>query len=285
MRKAFFLLLGFFLSSPILAASQSTIPGWLQRTSIGLDLQAHYPPEYIAQTIQPIFQTKDNTFFWQGNVSHAGSDETYNLGVGYRYLLDSKNWMWGINTFFDKTNEYNHQRIGLGGELFGKYVTFRANYYDAITHKHDTQTLSGITYYEKALSGYDYGVELPVPYLRWANVTATGYHWDGKSADDLNGYEVGVRATPISHLETEVGVDKALGNAAEIYCNISFNFGAPASIEYTATQSNYPKPQVKQIFTPHDLKTQRLAKTKRHNDTAVEETNSSNNDTKIVARQ
>ena len=78
-----------------------------------------------------------------------------------------------------------HQNISrrgsIGFEALGKTYSFRGNIYSAFS-KEKAKVKGAVTTYQSALDGYDYSLEMPVPYTPWARLNATGYKWSAKKA-------------------------------------------------------------------------------------------------------
>ena len=242
------------------------MPEWLQRTDIGFGLEERNKPEYEINTIQPIYQNLLNTVFWQGRVAYKGYNTTLNFGSGYRHLTPSENMMFGLNAFFDTALRYHHKRLGLGGEMFTRYATLRANYYQAISGKTIVSNESGIQTYEKALTGYDGSVETPMPFLPWVRFILTGYHWSGYLGDNINGGKFSFRMTPWSNLEIEAGSGKDNATRWQAFLTANWYLDRPAHIEYRISDQLFSK----QVFTPTDITKHRLEKVRRQNDIVVE---------------
>lgn len=244
-------------------------PAWMTRTFLSYAIENKNTPVGEVETTQPIFENYLNTIFWQGRLAYHSGDGTGNLGLGYRYLTNDRNLMWGLNAFYDETMHYNHERVGLGAELFTKCLTFRANYYDAISNKKNVGTSSaGITYYEQALSGYDASIETPVPHVSWMRFVASGYRWLGKNTASTNGGSAQLRIYPARQVEIDAGVAADNSSGARAFLNLNYYLGAPDFIQNSATTSHS-----NDTFASVDLETQRLQRVIRHNDIVVEKTN------------
>lgn len=242
-------------------------PAWLNRTDITYDIQHNHVPVTGIETIQPLFLDAVNTVFWQGRVSYNSGDGTGNIGLGYRYITNDKMLMWGVNTFYDETFHYNHQRIGLGGEVFTPYVTVRANYYNALSGKKNVGSSGVMTQYERALSGLDAGIETPVPYVSWARFTAQGYHWVGKTKSDINGGTLSFRTFPARQLEVDAGAAYDNSKHTQAFLSLNYYLGSAAFIENSATTVHDSS-----VFAPQNLENMRLQKVIRHNEIVVEKT-------------
>jgi len=238
-------------------------PDWLTRTDITYAMQHNTTPVSAIESIQPIYQDIWSTVFWQGRAAYNDGSMTYNFGLGYRYLTSAKNLMWGLNMFFDENPRFVHKRLGLGGEVFMPYVTFRANYYDALTG----QQRVGVNTYERALNGFDIGIETPVPYVSWMRFTAQGYHWEGVAANDVNGGLMNLRIFPARQLEIDAGIADDNSQHAQAFLKLDYYFGSPAFIQSSATT-----PHTNPVWAAQNLEDMRLEKVIRHNDIVVEKT-------------
>lgn len=244
----------------------SNMPDWLKRIDISVTVTKGLKPLYSLETIQPLYMNKNSTYFVQGRVGHDTNNTTYNLGFGYRYLLDNKDWMWGLNSFYDRTQKYQHQRLGFGAELFNKYATLRGNYYDAISKKKLVSTdVNGLGTYQKALSGYDYSVETPLPYLPWVSLILQAYTWYGDHSDNIYGKGVSLRMHPYSSLELEAGYTDDSVNEKITYLTVSV---------YPGTPKSFGKPDFwyRHGFAGRNLEDLRLEKVRRQNNIVVETT-------------
>jgi hypothetical protein len=175
--------------------------------------------------------------------------------------------MWGVNAFYDAICRYPHKRAGLGGEVFTPYVTLRANYYGAYT---GTQ-FSGENTYEHAASGFDAGIETPVPYLSWMRFTLKGYHWKGNYAPNVNGGLVSFRIYPARQLEVTAGYANDNSQHSQGFLNLSYYIGSPDFVQYSAS-TPHPSP----LFAAQDLEKIHLEKVLRANKIVVEKTHFGN---------
>lgn len=155
------------LSSPVMADSVTELvnkavnmgkdalyadaPGWLQRTSIELQVEDGFKPTIELETVQPILQNSaDDMLFYQLNARSRDSQQSYNLGLGYRYIVSDK-IMYGANTFYDYADEHAHKRSSIGLEAISSIYEVRANIYNAISGKKTIRANE----FEQALDGWD----------------------------------------------------------------------------------------------------------------------------------
>ena len=102
----------FLLPAEAFAEQRQDIPDWLKRVNYGIDIGTDQKPIWYFETVQPLYQSpsRDRTLFIQPRANKQGHDETYNLGLGYRWLTDEENVLLGLNTFYDYTEEHSHYR-------------------------------------------------------------------------------------------------------------------------------------------------------------------------------
>ena len=145
---------------------------------------------------------KKNVTFTQGSIYFSDNDqETLNLGIGQRRLLDNENLMLGANMFFDEEFTSRHRRASFGVEAITSVGSLRANQYYGLT---GWKSVKGIQ--EKALDGYDMEVGAPLPYLPWTKAYYRTFEWEGASGvGDLKGDEVSLEANLPFGLNVEVG--------------------------------------------------------------------------------
>ena len=85
---------------------------------------------------------KKNVTFTQGSIYFSDNDqETLNLGIGQRRLLDNENLMVGANMFFDEEFTSRHRRASFGVEAITSVGSLRANQYYGLSRHRDAQLL------------------------------------------------------------------------------------------------------------------------------------------------
>lgn len=250
-------------------------PAWITRTDLFYETQQKNTPVAGLETIQPLYRCDGRTLFGQGRAGYTDGGTTFNVGLGYRYLTFDKNFMWGVNTFYDEVFRYPHKRLGLGGEIFTRFITLRANYYGGLTGQHYT----GNNTFERASSGFDAGIETPVPYISWMRFTLKGYHWKGDHANNVNGGLVNLRVYPARQVELAVGYANDNRQNSQLFLNLNYYFGSPDFVQYSAST-----PHPSDLFAAQDLEKVRLEKVLRVNPIVVEKTEVGSSYSNIVAR-
>ena len=241
---------------------------WKKNTEFSLELDDHNKPKWGIESLLPIYQTPcslRHTYFIQGRAVHRGSDDTYNVGLGYRYLGCCQDWLLGANTFFDSTRKHCHQRLGAGVEAMYRQFTLRANYYHPTTGKKTVKSSSGVRTTEEALKGWDAELETPFPYLPWMRVGINRYEWDGDYFNNIHGFKGTVFMNITDNIQVEAGrsVDNKFHNN---FIKFSFTLGRPCEVEYTL----FKNPCSQKAFVCRYLGNWTLAKVKRHNDVVIE---------------
>ena len=147
-------------------------------------------------------EDKKNVTFTQGSIYFSDNDqETLNLGIGQRRLLDNENLMVGANMFFDEEFTSRHRRASFGVEAITSVGSLRANQYYGLS---GWKTVKGVR--EKALDGHDMEVGAPLPYLPWTKAYFRTFKWEGANGTaDLEGDEMSLEASLPLGLNVEVG--------------------------------------------------------------------------------
>ena len=145
---------------------------------------------------------KKNVTFTQGSIYFSDNDqETLNLGIGQRRLLDNENLILGANMFFDEEFTSRHRRASFGVEAITSVGSLRANQYYGLS---GWKTVKGVR--EKALDGHDMEVGAPLPYLPWTKAYYRTFEWEGASGvGNLKGDEMSLEASLPFGLNVEVG--------------------------------------------------------------------------------
>ena len=156
--------------------------------------------------VMPLSSLDDsvNTFFNQSSIYHHDNRTTVNIGLGYRRLMLGNKLLIGTNFFYDHEFPYHHKRYSAGLEM--KTSVGQINYNQYFNGTSWKIGKSGVS--ERALSGSDLEIGMPLPYMNWATVFIKQFRWDAvDSVFDKKGNTVSLRAfIPIlPALEIEAG--------------------------------------------------------------------------------
>tara|TARA_B100000579_G_scaffold429567_1_gene441531 strand:- start:100 stop:1038 length:939 start_codon:yes stop_codon:yes gene_type:complete len=126
-----------------------------------VDLREETKPTFSIMTLNEIFELDNGgTFFNQTSFNTYDGDETINIGLGARKLLNDNKIIIGFNTFYDHQFSENHNRLGLGAETITSIFDLRGNYYNAMSGRKSVKTGD---YLERALDGWDLRVDYHLP--------------------------------------------------------------------------------------------------------------------------
>ena len=178
---------------------------------------------YSIKTIQPLSEfnanSKDLTFF-QGGITSGKSNNsrrnTVNLGVGHRILLEDDMAIAGVNLFTDYESKSKHKRLSLGLEYQRTNFSASVNKYHPLS---DKKAVNGTD--EEALAGHDVKLSGQVPYLPWAKIKGTYYHWDAKAGANIKGNILGVEVELTPSVSFEVGQENNNTQNAKTYGRLS----------------------------------------------------------------
>jgi len=116
-------------------------PNWLKRIEVEWHLRENLQPEYYILTVQPLYESPDNTHTLFTQLSQrrysmfAIDRDVSNIGVGYRQLFLNNTLLAGVNSFWDYEWQNYHQRGSIGGELRWFGFDFYGNSYLGLTNK------------------------------------------------------------------------------------------------------------------------------------------------------
>lgn len=130
---------------------------------------------------------KCNTLFLAPGISYYQQRLTYNTGIGFRRLNDSKSFLWGFNTFYDYDSKGNNRQLSEGIELNWPYIGIYGNMYLGLNGWH-TRNKSHKRQ-EKPASGHDLKLRVTMPFYPQLSVSMHYFSWKGQK---INLYKEGV---------------------------------------------------------------------------------------------
>ena len=114
-------------------------------------------PEIGIQTFKIFSEDSSDLSFFQGSLFLHDSDrETFNFGLGQRYLSNDESILFGLNAFYDYEFDYEHQRFSIGAEIKSSILDLNYNQYFAQSSSKKGKNGKD----EEAIDGYD--VELNI---------------------------------------------------------------------------------------------------------------------------
>ncbi|CAC9602887.1 hypothetical protein [uncultured Gammaproteobacteria bacterium] len=149
---------------------------------------------YSLKTIQPLSElntnSKELTFIQTGIASGNGGNgrrATINLGIGHRLLVEDDMTIAGINFFTDYETKSSQKRLSLGLEYQRANFSANINKYHVFSDKKLVNSVK-----ERGMSGYDVKLSGQAPYLPWAKIKGTYYHWDTTAGPNIKGNILGI---------------------------------------------------------------------------------------------
>lgn len=245
---------GCFNCGPVSAMDET----WNDRTYFKVGFDKSSSPFFSLNTIQPLYRDAgmDNTVFVQAGIGeYKWHRSTADIGLGYRYLTQSGENMFGISLFyFDNTRTKHHHQhmdlmkkngLGLDFTWFTRYSTLSLGRYHN-THHHLTNghTWTRLFDFNKGKTTLD--LQFQVPYLPWAQVFV-GKAWHDKMKK-FNHFDYGLRLNIAGPLAIDMGYQHGWNKHG--YVNFIVAFGRPAVREHALSDALY----VDEAFTPRDLK-------------------------------
>jgi len=185
-------------SNSFVFAEESTTPEWLTRINFGASGGDDRKPTVYFETVQPLKQDvdKQDTFFIHPRYSFKDKDSTYNLGFGYRKLLEDNSILLGGNTYFDFADNNKHYRVGLGIEAFFNLIEFRGNSYIGLSPVRVVEETRTSKVYEEAVDGFDWELGVPVPYMNWIKFFAGGEWYNYQEFNNKEGWHIRTQIKP-----------------------------------------------------------------------------------------
>ncbi|WP_340607879.1 inverse autotransporter beta domain-containing protein [Xenorhabdus bharatensis] len=187
----------------------------------------------------PIYDNKENwLFFSQLGYRNKDSRNTVNLGLGSRYF--DKNWMYGLNTFYDYDVTGNNRRLGLGGEIWADYIKFSANTYHRLSNWQESRNFED--YHERPATGYDINGEfflsaypnlgMKLTYEQYFGDNVTLFNRDTKQKNPSQ-TKLDLMYTPIPLIT--IGASYRQGEEGhtetQFLTNLNYKFGIPLSTQ------------------------------------------------------
>ena len=149
---------------------------------LDIQIQNKLKPTFSIMSVTELLKIKSGTIFNQTSLNTHDSDETINIGLGVRKLLNDNKVIIGSNIFYDYQFTEGHSRAGAGVEAISSIFDIRGNYYNAIN---ETQTMEDGSS-ERALDGWDTQLDYHLPGEHDVNIFANAFEF--KNPDKVTTY-------------------------------------------------------------------------------------------------
>jgi adhesin/invasin len=185
---------------------------------LNLGVQEHLKPTISLTNVNMISEYGNSTIFNQNSLNLHNNDQTINLGIGHRTLLNDDKVIFGLNLFFDYAFDDSHQRNGAGLEVFSSVFDLRSNIYDATSGIETVSTGKD----EEAMDGWDMRLDYHLPIKANTRLFAGLFEFENAAGSyELEGEKYGLNVIG-NNLDFEIGYidDNKSGDGS--FANISY---------------------------------------------------------------
>ena len=185
---------------------------------LNLGVQEHLKPTISLTNVNMISEYGNSAIFNQNSLNLHNNDQTINLGIGHRTLLNDDKVIFGLNLFFDYAFDDSHQRNGAGLEVMSSVFDLRSNIYDATSGIETVSTGKD----EEAMDGWDLRLDYHLPIKANARIFAGLFEFENAAGSyELEGEKYGLNVIG-NNLDLEIGYvdDNKTGDGT--FANISY---------------------------------------------------------------
>ena len=147
-----------------------------------IQVREYLKPSFNIMSVTELLKIDSGTIFNQTSITTHDDDETVNIGLGIRKLLNDNKVLIGSNIFYDQQFTNNHKRTGAGVEAISSVFDIRGNYYNAISGSKNTTDGS-----ERALDGWDTQIDYHLPGEHDVNFFMNAFKFE--NPDKISTYE------------------------------------------------------------------------------------------------
>ena len=178
-------------------------------------------PEIGIQTFKIFSEDSSDLSFFQGSLFLHDSDrETFNFGLGQRYLSNDESILFGLNAFYDYEFDYEHQRFSIGAEIKSSILDLNYNQYFAESSSKKGKDSKN----EEAIDGYDAEVGAHLPYIPSMKAYLKAFDFEVPSGNDFQGLEFSTQLKiPNSGLSFEIGHTDYDNHTDQSFINIKYS--------------------------------------------------------------
>ena len=147
-----------------------------------IQVREYLKPSFNIMSVTELLKIDSGAIFNQTSITTHDDDETVNIGLGIRKLLNDNKVLIGSNIFYDQQFTNNHKRTGAGVEAISSVFDIRGNYYNAISGSKNTTEGS-----ERALDGWDTQIDYHLPGEHDVNFFMNAFKFE--NPDKISTYE------------------------------------------------------------------------------------------------
>ena len=185
---------------------------------LNLGVQEHLKPTISLTNVNMISEYGNSAIFNQNSLNLHNNDQTINLGIGHRTLLNDDKVIFGLNLFFDYAFDDSHQRNGAGLEVISSVFDLRSNIYDASSGVETVAT--GAT--EEALDGWDLRLDYHLPLEIETRVFAGMFDFENDSGSfEVKGEKYGLNLFS-NNFDVELGYTDDNKTGDGVFANMHY---------------------------------------------------------------
>ena len=207
----------------------------VKHLDFNLGVQDDLKPTISLTNVNMISQHGNSAIFNQNSLNLHNNDQTINLGIGHRTLLNDDKVIFGLNLFFDYAFDDSHQRNGAGLEVISSVLDLRSNIYDATS---GIETVSAGKD-EEAMDGWDMRLDYHLPIKANARLFAGLFEFENAAGSfEVEGEKYGLNIIG-NNLDLEVGYidDNKTGDGS--FANLRYVIPLGNSRTFSNDTSNY----------------------------------------------
>ena len=178
-------------------------------------------PEIGIQTFKIFSEDSSDLSFFQGSLFLHDSDrETFNIGLGQRYLSNDESILFGLNAFYDYEFDYEHQRFSIGAEIKSSILDLNYNQYFAQSSSKKGKNGKD----EEAIDGFDVELGAHLPYIPSMKAYLKAFDFEVSGGNDFQGLEFSTQIkVPNSGLSFEIGHTDYDHHNDQSYINLKYS--------------------------------------------------------------
>ena len=202
---------------------------------LNLGVQEHFKPTISLTNVNMISEYGNSAIFNQNSLNLHNNDQTINLGIGHRTLLNDDKVIFGLNLFFDYAFDDSHQRNGAGLEFISSVFDVRSNIYDATSGIEAVSSSRD----EEAMDGWDMRLDYHLPIKTNARIFAGLFEFENAAGSyELEGEKYGFNIIS-KNFDLEVGYidDNKTGDGS--FANLNFIMPLGDYSSFSNNSSNY----------------------------------------------
>ena len=199
-------------------------PGFNQREDV-----------YQIDSMMSLYDGQVGSLMTQVGIQSRNSEPAANVGMILRNRA-FRDWVFGLNTFYDYLSDPQVDRWSVGAEIYGRWFTVTSNVYTGM----DEDVVLGQRWYSP--DGWDIEFAGRAAQLPWLEYSGRYYNWDIAGGRDLKGQDYKLTLKPVQLLDLSLRYDDASGGGGELGVEAQFKYQFGVSLREQNSISNVAVP-------------------------------------------